>query len=503
MLTLSLGIKLQNVKRQAGFPPLHHPKVNPVLTMNNAFSSGLQRYWRTARQWFFATPERALDEAYGAALKIKQIEDQHFGGDKISANHGYGEAVSAYFQSELQKSLNIARMRLMEFKISNRMVRRSEASAAPGQLVTRIQRNGDYATEYTLASDQYTIEVEAGERSPSVLEKLKFVDQVLARYKSEAVVQSQPSRQPAPARSEPSPEPTDLELRTPQETEVVTDELGYPGPPRFQQGSFIPRSILRTVNRFKKELDPGAETEEEVVRDFRTSRLRTRIAIRFVLLLIIVPLLTQQLSKALIFGPLIDYLGTEREIPVTEIVVSSPRIQAKVLAQLEEFREQLTFDQLIGNIPDLSPSELTAQLRQKALQLSQEYYWEGREPLKNILADSLSLVAFAILIATGKQELAILKSFIDEVAYDLSDSAKAFIIILLTDVFVGFHSPHGWDVIIRKSLEHFGLPDNEDFVNMFIATFPVMLDAVFKYWIFRYLNQISPSAVATYRNMNE
>jgi hypothetical protein len=167
------------------------------------------------------------------------------------------------------------------------------------------------------------------------------------------------------------------------------------------------------------------------------------------------------------------------------------------LTELEEFREQLTFDQLIGNVPDLSPAELTERLREKALELSQEYYWEGREPLKNILADSVSLGAFAILIATGKQELGILKSFIDEVAYDLSDSAKAFIIILFTDVFVGFHSPHGWDVIIRKSLEHFGLPDNEDFVNMFIATFPVMLDAVFKYWIFRYLNQISPSGVET------
>ena len=96
-----------------------------------------------------------------------------------------------------------------------------------------------------------------------------------------------------------------------------------------------------------------------------------------------------------------------------------------------------------------------------------------------------------------------MKSFFDEILYGLSDSAKAFILILFTDVFVGFHSPHGWEVIIERSLEHFGLPQNHDFINMFIATFPVMLDTVFKYWIFRYLNQVSPSAVATYRNMNE
>jgi hypothetical protein len=68
---------------------------------------------------------------------------------------------------------------------------------------------------------------------------------------------------------------------------------------------------------------------------------------------------------------------------------------------------------------------------------------------------------------------------------------------------VGFHSPHGWEVIMETVLDHFGLPANQSFINMFIATFPVMLDTVFKYWIFRYLNQISPSAVATYKNMNE
>jgi hypothetical protein len=29
------------------------------------------------------------------------------------------------------------------------------------------------------------------------------------------------------------------------------------------------------------------------------------------------------------------------------------------------------------------------------------------------------------------------------------------------------------------------------------------LDSVIKYWIFRYLNRVSPSAVATLRGMNE
>ncbi|MFM8299381.1 MAG: proton extrusion protein PcxA, partial [Microcystis aeruginosa] len=72
-----------------------------------------------------------------------------------------------------------------------------------------------------------------------------------------------------------------------------------------------------------------------------------------------------------------------------------------------------------------------------------------------------------------------------------------------TDIFVGFHSPHGWEVILEGLSRHFGLPENRQFNFLFIATFPVILDTVLKYWIFRYLNRISPSAVATYRNMNE
>ena len=68
---------------------------------------------------------------------------------------------------------------------------------------------------------------------------------------------------------------------------------------------------------------------------------------------------------------------------------------------------------------------------------------------------------------------------------------------------MGYHSPHGWEIILENVAKHFGIAESRDFNFLFIATFPVILDTVLKYWIFRYLNRISPSAVATYRNMNE
>lgn len=49
-------------------------------------SKRINEYLRNANQWFLETPERALEQAYKAALLIKAIEDKHFDGNKISAD---------------------------------------------------------------------------------------------------------------------------------------------------------------------------------------------------------------------------------------------------------------------------------------------------------------------------------------------------------------------------------------------------------------------------------
>ena len=102
-----------------------------------------------------------------------------------------------------------------------------------------------------------------------------------------------------------------------------------------------------------------------------------------------------------------------------------------------------------------------------------------------------------------KPQIIILKSFLTESIYSLSDTTKSFLLILGTDLLVGFHSPRGWEICLELILRHLGFPENQDFIYLFVATFPVLLDTVFKYWIFRYLNQISPSTVATYHSMIE
>ncbi len=68
---------------------------------------------------------------------------------------------------------------------------------------------------------------------------------------------------------------------------------------------------------------------------------------------------------------------------------------------------------------------------------------------------------------------------------------------------MGFHSAEGWDVLLTKSFEHLGLPENKAFIGLFIATIPVILDSTFKLLIFNYFTRKSPTAVAILEKMNQ
>jgi CemA family len=449
----------------------------------------IQHSLRSVNQWYLETPDRALEQAYNAALQIKAIEDEHFNGKKISADNGdYGESVMAYFQAELRKNLNVAKRRIAEFKMSQSFVSTPEKKTA----------NSNGANP---AANSNGIGIR--EQPSIILEKLKFIDQVIAKYKFRA----------SGDKADPSLSlmviPKNVNLETSQANLTNAQEKFYSpndvdtiinkAENLSDQTGVLPRSILRTFSRLSRELNPKAE--EDVVRKFRSSQAKTAISLRFVLLLIVVPLLTFQLTKLFIVGPLVDLYY---ESPKNTIgVFLNHELKEAAFRELQTFEEELKFNILIGRTPEISEEVREAKLKEKANELAEQYSQNSSGAIKNVFSDLFSLGAFALVILTSRREIEILKSFIDDIIYGLSDSAKAFIIILFTDVFVGFHSPHGWEVILEGVSRHLGLPENRQFIYLFIATFPVVLDTIFKYWIFRYLNRISPSAVATYRNMNE
>lgn len=258
----------------------------------------------------------------------------------------------------------------------------------------------------------------------------------------------------------------------------------------------LPRSLLGVVNQVRRQLDP--EAEANVVAGFRRRRDSTLVSLRILLLLVLVPVLIQQISRTYVVSPIVDRLAPDNAF----LTYPKPQLEERAAEKLRLYREEIEFDAVLNGKPLPSAEELHLQLSERAKELKEEADLESTHAIKNVLADIAGVIGFAIVCVIGQRDLQVLRGFLDEVVYGLSDSAKAFAIILFTDIFVGFHSPEGWTVLLDGVANHFGLPARENFIMLFIATFPVVLATVFKYWIFRYLNRVSPSSVATLRNMN-
>nr|WGH12757.1 Envelope membrane protein [Echinothamnion sp.] len=265
----------------------------------------------------------------------------------------------------------------------------------------------------------------------------------------------------------------------------------------FEKTGIVPRSMNKLFSRFKQELNPNAEVE--ALEEFKVAKYQTSTSVKYIIVLFITPILINQFSKISILDPLVNHLWNRHSY---HIFLNRSQ-EERAFADLQRFEEKLHFEVLIGKLDALSIENLNKKISDKALEIALEYSQESANAIKNILADFISVIIFISILIINKRQFSILKSFINESIYGLSDTAKAFLIILFTDIFVGFHSPHGWEIIIEVILRHLGLPESRDFIFIFISTFPVVLDTIFKYWIFRYLNKISPSAVATYHNMNE
>nr|UDZ59518.1 envelope membrane protein [Echinodorus berteroi] len=174
-----------------------------------------------------------------------------------------------------------------------------------------------------------------------------------------------------------------------------------------------------------------------------------------------------------------------------------------VLERFMELEELLLLDEIIKNSPAAHIQKLPIGIHKETMQLvktQNEYH------LHIILHFSTNLICFIILsgyLILRNEELVILNSWVQEFLYNLSDTIKAFSILLVTDLWIGFHSPHGWELMIGSVYNDFGLTHNDQIISGLVSTFPVILDTIVKYWIFHYLNRVSPSLVVIYHSMNE
>jgi hypothetical protein len=409
---------------------------------NQNKNTNLWTYTRNNYRWFLDTPTRALNKAYQAALKLQSLEKNYstqLESNKQNRDKNY--TIGSYLQADIDKYLAIVKINMAEFKVSRLLLNKSDRDS---------------------------------------WQKLVFIDEIINKYRLDLTEVRLVS------------EELDLSKTSPSKTSNNQDDFAKVKPITEKTG-ILPRSLGRTVDKIKTDLNQNSE--EQIIENFRRQRRTTQKAVQCILLLIFIPLLTQKLSKEFLLLPSIEQYRQQHH----GAIFINLEMKEEAFKKLEE----LKFNNLISISPPISPEIIEEKVKEKAQELVTEFRKKGNSAIANVFADLLGLCAFTIVAFTNKKSMVAIKTFLDRIMYDLSDSAKAFLLILFTGIFVGFHSPHGWEVLLEGVANHLGIQPNHSAIFLFIATFPVILDTIFKYWIFRYLNRVSPSAVATFKNMNE
>jgi len=147
------------------------------------------------------------------------------------------------------------------------------------------------------------------------------------------------------------------------------------------------------------------------------------------------------------------------------------------------------------------PTILT--LQEKTTELAARYNVLSIEAITNFCSDLISFLTLCYLLFALEIQVNITKSFLLEVFFGLDDSKKSLLILLITDLLVGYHSSNIWELFFEFIFDHYGFAESQTGVFLLVATLPVLLDVLFKYLIFRHLNRSSPATVATYHAMIE
>ena len=195
----------------------------------------------------------------------------------------------------------------------------------------------------------------------------------------------------------------------------------------IEQTGLIPRSIIRTFERFRKQLFPGAEML--VIQEFRISRYQVIVSVRCLLTLFLVPLLVNIFSKSFLITPIIEYLWNQND---KQIFLNSYQ-QNRALTELKSFEEKIYFDSLCDEKNPLFSSEtsffetksdqnhsfwsrdLISQFQTKTFELAVVYNAESIEALSNLFADLVSIFSLSLVFLWMKPQIIILKSFLAEI----------------------------------------------------------------------------------------
>lgn len=261
-------------------------------------------------------------------------------------------------------------------------------------------------------------------------------------------------------------------------------------------GDMIPeKGLIDSV----RDLVLGREDDEILYQD-RVFRYASRSSAQFLAVLIIIPWALDFVVHDYVLMPFLDrYVKT---VPLAAEILDVRRHQKlEMVKELKVEKARLRLEVEIGKSPPLSDEEFWLELRHKALELRDDWRLENRSKFANIWSDMVFGVSLFILLYFNQSKVALLKFTGYKIINNVSDTGKAFLIILITDIFLGYHSESGWHTLLEVIVEHYGLEIDQATITFFICIIPVIIDACVKLWLFKFLPRLSPKVSNIFQEM--
>ncbi|XP_044472040.1 chloroplast envelope membrane protein-like [Mangifera indica] len=258
---------------------------------------------------------------------------------------------------------------------------------------------------------------------------------------------------------------------------------------------FSERGLVESV----RDLVFGKE-EDDILYEDRVFRYASLNSAKFLAVLIIIPWALDFVVHDYVLMPFLDrYVKT---VPLAAQMLDVKRHQKlEMVKELKVQKARFQLEVEIGKSPPLSDEEVWWELRHKALELRDEWRLENRRAFANILSDMVFGISLFILLYFNQSKVALLKFAGYKIINNISDTGKAFLIILVTDLFLGYHSESGWQTLLEIIVEHYGLEVDQSAITIFICLVPVVIDACAKLWLFKFLPRLSPKVSNIFREM--
>ncbi|CAN1185665.1 Chloroplast envelope membrane protein [Linum perenne] len=270
----------------------------------------------------------------------------------------------------------------------------------------------------------------------------------------------------------------------------------------FPPGDFDPNNnglVSQSFVQSVSDIVLGSEDEDLLYED-RIFRFASLNSAKYLAVLIIVPWTLDFLIHDYVLMPFLErYVNTVPLAAQMLDVRKDQKLQMVKDLNMEKARLRLEVD--MGVAPPLSDDEVWLELRHKALELQDEWRLENRKAFANIWSDTVFGISLFLLLYFNQSKVALLKFTGYKLINNITDAGKAFTIILISDILLGYHSEHGWESLLEVVVEHYGVQVDPSLITIFVCIVPVTADAFIKLWMFKFLPRLSPQVAEIVNEM--